>query len=117
MGPRLRIGIDADVIGRRRTGNERFVRNLIPALRRASDHELVVYVSAPPADPSFSELDRTHLRVLRPSHALPRLLATLPWRAKRDRLDVLLVQYTAPPLAPCPVVTVVHDVAFALFPE
>jgi glycosyltransferase involved in cell wall biosynthesis len=30
---------------------------------------------------------------------------------------VLFVQYTAPPLLSCPVVTVVHDVAFALHPE
>jgi glycosyltransferase involved in cell wall biosynthesis len=47
---------------------------------------------------------------------MARISTVLPWRAMRDRLDVLLVQYTGPPVAPCPVVTVVHDVAFALFP-
>jgi glycosyltransferase involved in cell wall biosynthesis len=40
-----------------------------------------------------------------------------PTAARRDRLDALLVQYVGPPFAACPVVTVVHDVAFAVYPE
>jgi glycosyltransferase involved in cell wall biosynthesis len=46
-----------------------------------------------------------------------RLSFSLPRLARHDRLDVLLVQYTAPRMLPCPVVTIVHDVAFALFPR
>jgi glycosyltransferase involved in cell wall biosynthesis len=37
--------------------------------------------------------------------------------AKRDRLDVLHVQYTVPYWVPCPVVTAIHDVSFAAHPE
>src|SRR5439155_5364190 len=37
--------------------------------------------------------------------------------AARDRLDVFLAHDTRPPLAPCPVVTLIHDAAFARHPE
>ena len=41
----LRIGIDAHAIGERKTGNERFIANVIPALRARCDHELFLYVT------------------------------------------------------------------------
>jgi glycosyltransferase involved in cell wall biosynthesis len=36
---------------------------------------------------------------------------------RRRPVDVLHVQYTAPPLAPCPVVATVHDLSFEHIPE
>ena len=41
------------------------------------------------------------------------------FRASCDgiRVDVLHVQYTAPPLAPCPVVATIHDLSFEHLPE
>ena len=113
----LRIGIDAHAIGERKTGNERFVANLIPALRALCDHELVLYFTRPEAAAEWRGVPRTSVRLLRPSHPLARIPFTLPYRAARDRLDVLFVQYTTPPVLGCPVVTVVHDVAFGLFPH
>lgn len=113
----LRIGVDAHVVGERRTGNERFIANLIPALRRRSEHRLILYFTNPEARESWPVEAGTETRLLRPANPLVRIPATLAYRAARDRLDVLFVQYTAPPLLPCPVVTVVHDVAFALYPE
>jgi glycosyltransferase involved in cell wall biosynthesis len=112
---RLRIGVDAHAIGARLTGNERFVSNLLPALRRNCEHEIVAYVGGSETHPT--ELDGITIRPLRTSQPLLRIPFVLPWMAKRDELDVLMVQYTAPPATPCPVVTVVHDVAFELFPE
>jgi glycosyltransferase involved in cell wall biosynthesis len=113
----LRIGIDAHAIGERKTGNERFMANLVPALRALCDHELVLYFTRPEAAAPWRGLPRTSVRLLRPSHPLARIPFTLPYRAARDRLDVLFVQYTTPPVLGCPVVTVVHDVAFGLFPH
>jgi glycosyltransferase involved in cell wall biosynthesis len=114
-GRRLRIGIDAHAIGARLTGNERFASNLIPALRRVCDHDLLVYVSKDVG--LWTAPDGVRTRSIPVSHPLLRIPFVLPSLARRDRIDVLLVQYTGPPVSPCPVVTVVHDVAFALFPS
>jgi glycosyltransferase involved in cell wall biosynthesis len=62
-------------------------------------------------------MEGTEIRLLRPAHPLVRIPFVLPYRVARDGVDVLLVQYTAPPVMGRPVVTVVHDVAFALYPQ
>ncbi len=117
-GPgRLRIGIDAHAIGERQTGNERFIVNLIPALRNACDHELVLYFTEARARDEWQAMPGTQVRLLRPAHPAVRIPLVLPWRAARDDLDVLLVQYSGPPVTSRPLVTVVHDVAFQLFPH
>ena len=113
----LRIGIDAHAIGERKTGNERFVANLIPALREICDHELILYFTNPEAARAWAGRDGAVVRLLRPGHPVVRIPLILPYRAARDGVDVLLVQYTAPPVTSCPVVTVVHDVAYARFPQ
>ena len=116
---RLRIGIDAHAMGERKTGNERFIANLIPALRARCDHDLILYVTNDEAARALTSrrLERTVVRTIRPTNPLIRVPLGLPIRASRDRLDVLLVQYVAGPAVPCPVVTVVHDVAFWKHPE
>jgi glycosyltransferase involved in cell wall biosynthesis len=115
----LRIGIDAHAIGERKTGNERFIANVIPALRARCDHELFLYVTTADGERVLRErgLERTTIRTVRPANPLIRIPLALPMQARRDRLDVLLVQYVAGPVVPCPVVTVVHDVAFRRHPE
>lgn len=62
-------------------------------------------------------MEGTEVRLLRPAHPLVRIPFVLPYRVARDGVDVLLVQYTAPPVMGRPVVTVVHDVAFAVYPQ
>lgn len=114
---RLRIGLDAHAIGTRRTGNERFMANVVRELRRITDHELVLYFTDAEAAEGWRGLPATRVRLLRPAGPLVRIPLGLPLQALRDRLDVLFVQYTGPPVSPCPVVTVVHDVAFARHPE
>ena len=118
-GRPLRIGIDAHAIGERKTGNERFIANLIPALRARCDHELFLYVTTADGERALRRrgLERTTIRRLRPATALVRIPFSLPMQARRDRLDVLFVQYVAGPVLPCPLVTVVHDVAFRRHPE
>jgi hypothetical protein len=48
---------------------------------------------------------------------LVRIPLTLARELRRHPVDVLHVQYTAPPLAPCPVVATIHDLAFEHLPE
>src|SRR4029079_8889950 len=100
----LRIGIDAHAIGERKTGNERFIANVIPALRARCDHELFLYVTTADGERVLRErgLERTTIRTVRPANPLIRIPLALPMQARRDRLDVLLVQYVAGPVVPCP---------------
>ena len=114
---RLRIGIDAHAVGRRKTGNERVITNLVQALCRRSDHELFVYVTDA-ADPElWSDLDQVTLRAIGRPNPLRRLGLSLPRASRRDSLDVLLCEYTRPLHVACPVATMVADVSFARFPE
>jgi glycosyltransferase involved in cell wall biosynthesis len=106
------------VVGRRQTGNERVMANLMAAIRSVCHHELVLYFTDPSTATSWRSrgYPGTTVRLVRPAHPLVRIPLALPYRAARDRLDVLLSHVNRPPLAPCPVVTLVHDVAFARFP-
>jgi glycosyltransferase involved in cell wall biosynthesis len=117
MTRRLRLGIDAHAIGERQTGNERFITNVTRALGTVCDHELILFVGTAAAADGFRGMERVQVRVMRPDNPAARLLWWFPTVARRDRLDALLVQYVGPPFVACPVVTVVHDVAFAVYPE
>ena len=46
-----------------------------------------------------------------------RIPFTLSAELRRRPVDLLHVQYTAPPLAPCPVVATIHDLSFEHLPE
>ncbi|HYJ46045.1 MAG TPA: glycosyltransferase family 1 protein, partial [Pyrinomonadaceae bacterium] len=46
-----------------------------------------------------------------------RIPVTLAAELRRRPVDLLHVQYTAPPLAPCPVVATIHDLSFEHLPE
>ncbi len=127
MSRTLRIGIDAHAVGERKTGNERFIANVARELRGICDHELILYFTDEAAAGAWQtgawhtgerHTDgRTEVRVLRPSSPFLRIPFSMPAAARRDRLDVLLVQYSASARIRCPVVTVVHDVSFAVHPE
>src|SRR3954447_2025754 len=116
---RLRIGIDAHMLGRRLTGNERVVSNLIAALRRVCDHELFIYLTDPQADRAWRARGYrgTKVRRLRVQQRLFRWPIGMPTAAARDRIDVLLAHAHRPPIAPCPVVTLIHDLAPTRIPH
>jgi glycosyltransferase involved in cell wall biosynthesis len=42
---------------------------------------------------------------------------SLPWDLRRRAAGLLHVQYIIPPVAPCPVVTTIHDISFRRHPE
>jgi glycosyltransferase involved in cell wall biosynthesis len=112
---RIRVGIDAHTVGARQTGNETYVRRLIEALCELPDPsaERIYYHTGAERLPSrFGRARRVW-----PHSPFVRVPVSLPLALWRDCIDVAHFQYIAPPLCPCPVVVVVHDVSFARFPH
>lgn len=107
-GP-IRVALDAHVVGRRGTGNETYIVNLATALAARSDIVPLVYVDAGTPWPGETPAEVRRLRTRTPFLRIP---LELPIRARRDRADVLHVQYVGPPIAGLPLVTTIHDVSF-----
>ncbi len=57
------------------------------------------------------------IQAVAPANALLRIPLGLPISALRNAFDLLHVNYNAPPLAPCPTVVTIHDIAFEHYPE
>jgi len=109
------VVVDADVLGRERTGDETYVRNLLrelAPLAPAAGIRLAAVTRNPELVPSGVEAVelRTTSQELRMSWTLPRLLG---------RLGATLchTQYALPLRAPCPCVVTVHDLSFVRAPE
>ncbi|MCU1264107.1 MAG: hypothetical protein JWM21_425 [Acidobacteria bacterium] len=119
MVPPLRIAIDAHSVGTQLAGNETYAVNLIESLAAIdSVNTYTLYVTRREAVdrfrgrwPNFSVV-----RTL-PHSPLVRIPLTLSAELRRNPVDVLHVQFTAPPLAPCPVVVSIHDLSFEHLPE
>ena len=109
------IAIDAHAIGRHLTGNEVYVRSLLNAFAAHNqDRDILAYVSGVEACASVPK----HIRVQRiAANPFFRLGFDLASRIRKDRPDVLHVQYTAPLACSVPVVTTVHDVSYLEHPE
>jgi glycosyltransferase involved in cell wall biosynthesis len=111
----MRFAVDAHAIGRHLTGNEVYVRSLLNALAAQDrDCEFVAYVSADDACQFIPSRIRT-CRVA--TNPFLRLGFDLAMKVRKDRPDLLHVQYTAPIGCPVPVVVSVHDVSFLEHPE
>lgn len=120
-GPTIRVGLDAHVVGRRKTGNETYVVGLGNALAAREDVEVTAFLDENMAwpdgrgrGPGHEAPEVVHLRS-RGSHA--RLLLELPMRVRAARSQLLHVQYVAPPVAGVPTVVAVHDLSFEDRPE
>lgn len=111
----MRFAIDAHAIGRRLTGNEVYVRNLVANLVLADpESEFLAYLSCNGSNgwvPAGVEC-RTVA-----GNPFVRLGFDLGRSLRRDRPSLLHVQYTAPLGCPVPVVVSVHDVSFLEHPE
>ncbi|GAC1446624.1 MAG: glycosyltransferase family 1 protein [Pyrinomonadaceae bacterium] len=115
----MHIAIDAHSIGTELAGNETYAANLIKALAEIdTSNRYTLYVTTPEAVARFK--DRwSHVAVRRtlPHTPLVRIPVTLSAELRRRPVDLLHVQYTSPPLAPCPVVATIHDLSFEHLPE
>jgi glycosyltransferase involved in cell wall biosynthesis len=101
------VVIDADVLGRQRTGDETYVRNLLGELAGAEGLRLAAVSRRPDLVPDGIEPIELPARsqVLRMAFAMPRLL-------RRLRPAVAHFQHSLPLTCPCPAVVTVHDLSF-----
>jgi len=104
------VAIDADVLGRERTGDETYMRNLLRELALsapASGLRLAAVTRRPDLVPEGVEpvALRTRSQLLRMAVTLPRLL-------RRVGADLTHTQYALPFRLHCPGVVTVHDVSF-----
>jgi glycosyltransferase involved in cell wall biosynthesis len=111
----MRFSVDAHAIGCHLTGNEVYVRSLLDAFAAVDDNsEFVAYVATPEAGQAIPRRFITR-RVSR--NPFLRLGRDLPRQLRRDRPDLIHVQYTAPLSCPAPIVVSVHDVSFLEHPN
>jgi glycosyltransferase involved in cell wall biosynthesis len=104
------IVVDADYLGRRRTGDETYVRELLRALPR--DLDVAAVTRRPDLVPEgvrAIEL-RSSVQELRMLWSLPRLL-------RRLRPDLAHFVHAIPPAVPCPSVLTVQDLSFERDPK
>jgi glycosyltransferase involved in cell wall biosynthesis len=104
------VVIDADALGRRRTGDETYVANLLRELGRLGSKEGVRIAAAtrhPTLVPTGVEAVTLPARnqELRMAWSLPQLL-------RRTGAALVHTQYAVPVRCPCPAVVTVHDLSF-----
>jgi glycosyltransferase involved in cell wall biosynthesis len=115
----LRIAIDAHSVGTGLAGNESYITNLIEALAALDTvNRYTLYVTRREAVERFKgRWPNVSVRLTRPHTPLVRIPLTLSAELRRHPVDLLHVQYTAPPLSPCPVVATIHDLSFEHLPQ
>ena len=115
----MHIAIDAHSVGTGLAGNETYAANLVEALAEVDpENRYTVYVTREEAAARFGgRWGNVGVRRTLPHTPLVRIPLTLSAELRRRPVDLLHVQYTAPPLAPCPVVATVHDLSFEHIPE
>jgi glycosyltransferase involved in cell wall biosynthesis len=111
----MRFAVDAHAIGRHLTGNEVYVRSLLRAFAELDrESEFLAYLSEPGAEEWV------------PRRFQVRHVSASPWSRlgwdlgrllRRDKPDLVHVQYTAPLMGRAPIVVTVHDVSFLDHPE
>jgi glycosyltransferase involved in cell wall biosynthesis len=107
------VVIDADVLGRQRTGDETYVSGLLRELAgSATDLRLAAVTRRPDLVPDGIEPIElpAQSQVLRMAVRLPRVL-------RRLRPDLAHFQHSLPLSEPCPAVVTVHDLSFELEPQ
>jgi glycosyltransferase involved in cell wall biosynthesis len=106
------VALDADVLGRQRTGDESYVAAVLAELAQL-DHglRLAAVTRHPELVPNGVEPVRldTRSQVVRMSLRLPRLLRRLGPRLAH-------FQHVVPPGCPCPAVVTIHDLSFERHP-
>jgi glycosyltransferase involved in cell wall biosynthesis len=113
----MRIALDCRTVTAPKTGDRTYALNLSRALAAVdAENDYLLYSWE---ETTLTEYSRPNFQtVLLP--ASPRWAWTpvaFPLDLQKQRVDVAHVQYIIPPVAPCPVITTIHDIAFRRFPE
>lgn len=115
----MQIAIDAHSVGAQLAGNESYATNLIEALAQIdSQNEYRLFVTTSEACARFdNRWPNVKVRRTLPHSPLIRIPITLSAELRKNPVDLLHVQFTSPPLCPCPVVVSLHDLSFEHLPE
>lgn len=115
----MHIAIDAHSVGSNLAGNETYITNLIEALAEFDEtNHYTLYVTKRAALDRFANRwPHVSVRMTLPHTPLVRIPITLVRELRRRPVDLLHVQYTAPPFAPCPIVATIHDISFEHLPD
>jgi len=115
----LRIAIDAHSIGAKLGGNESYALNLIEALAQIDQvNQYTLYVTTAEAHDRFHQRwPNFKVRRTLPHTPLIRIPLTLSSELRKNPVDMLHVQFTAPPFCPCPVIVSIHDLSFEHLPQ
>jgi glycosyltransferase involved in cell wall biosynthesis len=115
----LHIAIDAHSVGSGLAGVETYITNLIEALAASGEaNRYTLYVTKGRAGDRFAgRWPHVSVRRTLPHTPFVRIPVTFPVELRRHPADLLHVQFTAPPFAPCPVVATIHDLSFEHLPE
>jgi glycosyltransferase involved in cell wall biosynthesis len=112
----VRIAIDCRTIAAPKTGDRTYCLNLTRALASAdteNDYALCTAAPSPLADGLAANFRQ---EVIAASPAWAWTPVQFPVALRRLGIEVAHVQYFIPPVAPCPVVTTIHDVSFRSHP-
>jgi glycosyltransferase involved in cell wall biosynthesis len=104
------VVVDADVLGRQRTGDETYVRNLLrtlPAPAADAGLRLAAVTRHPELVP-----DGVRPVLLRARSQELRMAWTLPRALRRLGAALVHTQYAMPLRCPCPAVVTIHDLSF-----
>lgn len=111
----MRFSVDAHAIGCHLTGNEVYIRNLLHEFARLDQgNELIAYISKHGVEADLPKRVQTRSVSQNP---YKRLGVDLPQHLRRDRPDLLHVQYTGPVISAAPLVVSVHDVSYLECPQ
>lgn len=114
----MRIGIDARALGSNGGGDETYIRSVIRALEAVDrDNEYTIFLDVRGVASAVPSMERMRQIVVAPHNLQVRIPLTLPLAVARAQIDLLHVQYLAPPLCPVPVVVSVHDIAPERYPQ
>ncbi len=109
------FSVDAHTLGCHLTGNEVYVRNLLSEYAGLDPNgNYLAYIAKPKADEIVPE---RFMRRWVSTNPYRRLGFDIPRSLRRDRPDLLHVQYTAPLFCTAPTVVSVHDVSYLEHPE
>ena len=104
------VVVDADVLGRQRTGDETYVRNLLRTLPEPVA-EAGLRLAAVTRHPELVP-DGIHAVELATGSQELRMAWTLPRTLRRLGAELVHTQYAMPLLSPCPAVVTIHDLSF-----
>lgn len=115
----MRIGIDAHAIGSQLTGNETYIKNLILALLDLDEvNEYVLFFTRPGIAKAWEgRFPNVRVQLLRPHTPYARIPLSFPIALYKTGVDLVHVQYTAPPFYHKPIVVTIHDLSFEHFPQ